>query len=103
MTDPIADELRDVLDGRWIDLRRRARTELPADVMLAPPGLTIEEHRTRTTESLLKIAELGYGRVGFPAEFGGRYICRPYSSTPRMLDPSHQMNVPRAIPCASFP
>ncbi|MBB2894221.1 acyl-CoA dehydrogenase [Flexivirga oryzae] len=71
MTDPIADELRDVLDGRWIDLRRRARTELPADVMLAPPGLTIEEHRARTTESLLKIAELGYGRVGFPAEFGG--------------------------------
>jgi len=71
MTDPIADELRDVLDGRWIDLRRRARAELPADVMLAPPGLTIEQHRARTTESLLKIAEMGYGRVGFPAEFGG--------------------------------
>lgn len=71
MTDPIAQELLDVLDGRWVELRRRARVELPADVMLAPPGLTIEEHRTRTTESLLKIAEMGYGRVGFPAEYGG--------------------------------
>lgn len=71
MTNPLAQTLRDVLDGRWIELRRRARAELPADVMLAPPGLATEEHRTRTTESLLKIAELGYGRIGFPAEFGG--------------------------------
>ena len=71
MTDAIAQSLRDVLDGRWIELRRRAREELPADIMLAPPGLTMEEHRTRTTESLLQIAQLGYGRIGFPAEFGG--------------------------------
>jgi len=71
MTDPIADQLRDVLDGRWIELRQRARAELPADVMLAPPGLSIEEHRARTTDSLLKLAAMGYGRVGFPAEFGG--------------------------------
>ncbi|WP_446664945.1 acyl-CoA dehydrogenase family protein [Flexivirga sp. B27] len=72
MTDnPIASELRDVLDGHWLELRRRARAELPADVMLAPPGLTVEEHRARTTESLLKLAEMGYGRVGFPTAFGG--------------------------------
>lgn len=64
-------QLRDVLDGRWIELRRKARADLPADVMLAPPGLGTEEHRARTTESLLKLAELGYGRVGFPTEFGG--------------------------------
>jgi len=73
MTNPIAQTLRDVLDGRWIELRQRARADLPADVMLAPPGLTVEEHRTRTTESLLKIAELGYGRIGFPTEFGGEF------------------------------
>ncbi|RNI21634.1 acyl-CoA dehydrogenase [Flexivirga caeni] len=71
MTDPIADQLRDVLDGRWIELRRRARAELPAEVLLAPPGLSLEEHRARTTDSLLAIAGMGYGRVGFPAEFGG--------------------------------
>lgn len=64
-------QLRDVLDGRWIELRRKARADLPADIMLAPPGLSIEEHRARTTSSLLKLAEMGYGRVGFPTEFGG--------------------------------
>ena len=71
MTDLTSRQLRDVLDGRWIELRQKARTELPADLMLAPPGLTIDDHRERTTSSLLKIAEMGYGRVGFPTEFGG--------------------------------
>lgn len=71
MTDHIAQQLRETLDGRWIELRQRARTELPAELMLTPAGLSIEEHRERTTSSLLKIAEMGYGRVGFPTEFGG--------------------------------
>lgn len=71
MTNPVADQLRDVLDGRWIELRQKARTELPAELMLAPAGLTVEEHRERTTSSLLKMAEMGYGRVGFPAAHGG--------------------------------
>ncbi|MGN6413204.1 acyl-CoA dehydrogenase family protein [Flexivirga sp.] len=71
MTDRTADQLRDVLDGRWIELRRKARTELPAELMLAPAGLTTEEHRAHTTDALRKIADLGFGRVGFPAEFGG--------------------------------
>lgn len=71
MTDPVADQLRDVLDGRWIELRQRARKELPAELMLAPAGLTTEEHRDRTTESLLKLAEMGFGRAGFPTAFGG--------------------------------
>jgi Acyl-CoA dehydrogenases len=71
MRDECSRQLRDVLDGRWIELRQRARTELPAELMLAPAGLSVEEHRERTTSSLLKIAELGYGRAGFPAAYGG--------------------------------
>lgn len=71
MRDECSRQLRDVLDGRWIELRQRARTELPAELMLAPPGLSVEEHRERTTSSLVKIAEMGYGRVGFPSAYGG--------------------------------
>ncbi|WP_265445746.1 acyl-CoA dehydrogenase [Flexivirga meconopsidis] len=73
MSDPIVTELRDTLDGRWAELRRRARDELSADWMLAPYGLSIAEHRELTTKSLQRIADEGYGRVGFPTAFGGEF------------------------------
>ena len=70
-TESTVADLRDALDGRWADLRRRARADLSPEWMLAPTGLSITEHRQRTTESLMQIAEIGYGRVGFPTAFGG--------------------------------
>lgn len=71
MTDQIATELRDALDGRWIELRRRAREELPAESLVIPMGSSVEEQRALTTEALLRLADSGYGRIGFPTEYGG--------------------------------
>ncbi len=70
-SDTCTTELRRALDGRWSDLRDRARREFEPEWMLGPPGETIEEARDRTYRQLLEIADRGFGRIGFPEAYGG--------------------------------
>ncbi|NYJ75766.1 acyl-CoA dehydrogenase [Allobranchiibius huperziae] len=70
---PVAEQLRRTVDGAWWELRERARTELAPEDLLGEPGLPVEEQRERVLRQLLRVAEQGYGRVGFPTEYGGTY------------------------------
>ncbi|PRY40277.1 acyl-CoA dehydrogenase [Umezawaea tangerina] len=63
------DVLRDLLDGRWADLRRTSR-ELLATVEPAPPG-DLESQRARTFEQLRLLADGGHALTGFPKAYGG--------------------------------
>jgi acyl-CoA oxidase len=65
-------ELAHHLDGRWGEVRAKAR-ELAADPRFQPSTSTqIEDQRARVTEQLQTLADLGEPRMGFPSEFGGR-------------------------------
>ncbi len=66
-----ADALRTVLDGRWAHVKDRARTELPAELLLSPTGLDREAHRARVADQMRTLAETGHARAGFREEFGG--------------------------------
>ncbi len=70
---PVAAQLRSTLDGRWRELRERTRTELAPEDMLGESGGTVEQQRERVLGQLLHIGESGWGRVGFPAAYGGTY------------------------------
>jgi acyl-CoA oxidase len=63
--------IRDVLDGRWRDIRERAR-ELAKDPRFAVDiGEDTETQRARVLERMTALAELGYSRLGFPTHYGG--------------------------------
>ncbi|AKU17856.1 acyl-CoA dehydrogenase [Luteipulveratus mongoliensis] len=67
----VSDEIRVVLDGAWGDLRQRVRHELKPEQILGEPGQSVAEQRARVTRQLLALADAGYGRIGFPAQYGG--------------------------------
>ncbi|KNX39155.1 acyl-CoA oxidase [Luteipulveratus halotolerans] len=67
----VVESIRTVLDGAWGDLRQRIRTELRPEQILGEPGQSITEQRARVRDQLLGLAEAGYGRIGFPAAYGG--------------------------------
>ncbi len=63
--------LRELLDGRWVDVRERAR-ELAAHERFAPVyDMPRDEYRDLVMEQAKQIAELGYPKLGFPEEYGG--------------------------------
>jgi acyl-CoA oxidase len=63
--------VREALDGRWRDIRERAR-ELAKDPRFAVhEGENTEEQRARVLERMGALAELGYSRLGFPTRYGG--------------------------------
>ncbi|MBE2999009.1 acyl-CoA dehydrogenase family protein [Nocardiopsis sp. HNM0947] len=64
-------ELRGLLDGRWAHVRERARDLLQGEDFAPVNGLSMEDHRTLTTERLAKLAETGMQTYGFPEEVGG--------------------------------
>ncbi|HVU92079.1 MAG TPA: acyl-CoA dehydrogenase family protein, partial [Jatrophihabitans sp.] len=69
MTDP--EIIREVLDGRWAALRRRAR-ELAADPRFAVEHAeTMATQRERVLKRMGVLAEEGYSRLGFPTKYGG--------------------------------
>ena len=76
-TTPLSDaallqELSHHLDGRWAEVRAKAR-ELANDPRFAPTTETdVEAQRARVTEQIAILAEMGEPRLGFPAEYGGR-------------------------------
>jgi len=67
-----ADALRDVVDGRWIDVRRETREQLAAAGVLADPDASSEEYRARITEALKILTASGRPHSGFARSVGGR-------------------------------
>jgi len=75
MTDALAAAdaavIREVLDGRWAPIRRRAR-ELGEDPRFAVEyGEDTETQRARVLERMQVLAAEGYSRLGFPTKYGG--------------------------------
>lgn len=68
-----ADDLRIALDGRYRELRERARKDLDPAMVLGEPGRSIQDNRDRVTRQLRALADAGYGRVGFLSEYGGEF------------------------------
>jgi acyl-CoA oxidase len=70
MTDELAAAdaglIRDLLDGRWRDVRQRAR-DLAKDPRFAVEfGEDTETQRARVLDRMRVLAEEGYSRLGFP-------------------------------------
>src|SRR5690606_13070659 len=63
--------LRDLLDGRWAAVRRRAREVLRGPEFAPRHGLGMEEHRARVTGQLHTLAGTDLARYGFSPEYGG--------------------------------
>ena len=64
--------LRDLLDGRWAAVRRRARDILRGPEFTPRYGLSVAEHRARVTEQLHALARTDLARYGFDPRYGGR-------------------------------
>ncbi|WP_017588837.1 acyl-CoA dehydrogenase family protein [Nocardiopsis ganjiahuensis] len=64
-------ELRGLLDGRWAHVRERARDLIQGERFAPVYGLSVEEHRARTLEQLMALAETGVAAYGFPESVGG--------------------------------
>jgi acyl-CoA oxidase len=63
--------IREALDGRWRDIRERAR-ELAKDPRFSVQvGEDTETQRARVLERMAALAEFGYSRLGFPTQYGG--------------------------------
>jgi acyl-CoA oxidase len=71
--DPFAaEDLRPSLDGRWGEIRVRARG-LAADPRFAVTvGEDTEMQRARVLERMKALTEAGYSALGFPSRYGGR-------------------------------
>jgi acyl-CoA oxidase len=68
---PSGDDLRAYLDGRWADVRQRAR-QLAADPRFAVTvGDDTETQRAAVLARLRVLAEENYSQLGFPREYGG--------------------------------
>ena len=69
--DPVADQIRAVLDGRWADVRQRLRED--PDFPVAEPALELglEEHRQRTLEMVTALGGSELVRAGLPSTVGG--------------------------------
>jgi acyl-CoA oxidase len=63
------DVLRDLLDGRWADLRRASRDLL--GTLEPPPVLDLEAQRALVFEQLGLLADGGHPLIGFPKAYGG--------------------------------
>jgi len=68
---PLGDALRRALDGPYHPIRARARVDLLPEDLLRDPAMPMEQAREWTTTKLIELAGRGYGRSGFPKEYGG--------------------------------
>lgn len=68
---PSAEELRDLLDGRWGEARRETREVLRRPLFHPAYGLSLEEARALASERILALAQTRGPRLGFPVEYGG--------------------------------
>jgi acyl-CoA oxidase len=68
---PDAEVIRRLLDGRWGEIRERARELAEDDRFAVHSGEDTETQRARVLERMRALAELGYSRLGFPTRYGG--------------------------------
>jgi acyl-CoA oxidase len=69
---PLGRALRVATGGRYLHVRDRARQTLPADVMVRDPGMSLDEARDWTRQSLARLTEAGFVCNGYPEQYGGR-------------------------------
>ncbi|HEV7908365.1 MAG TPA: acyl-CoA dehydrogenase [Pseudonocardiaceae bacterium] len=70
-TAPDVEALRDLLDGRWAEVRRNAREQLGKLTPERVQDLDREEHRALVFDHLRALADSGHPLVAFPQEYGG--------------------------------
>ncbi len=68
---PLGRALRVATGGRYLPVRDRARAELPAEVMVRDPAMTVDEARAWTRTSLARLTEAGFVCSGYPEQYGG--------------------------------
>jgi acyl-CoA oxidase len=66
-----ADRLREVLDGRWADVRALVRERMDAELHEPADDLTTEEHRAQVLAQLHALARSGMAAKGFAKQHGG--------------------------------
>ena len=70
-TSVTAESLRPYLDGRWADIRERARDLARGETFAVGVGEDTETQRRRVLARMHALAEAGYSALGFPARYGG--------------------------------
>ncbi|HIZ97439.1 MAG TPA: acyl-CoA dehydrogenase family protein [Candidatus Janibacter merdipullorum] len=71
ITDPVADQIRTVLDGRWAKTRQALRADDRFPVAVPALELGLEEHRQRTLEMTTALTRTDLVRGGLPPSVGG--------------------------------
>jgi acyl-CoA oxidase len=64
-------ELRGLLDGRWAQVRERARDLLQGEEFAPVAGLSVDDHRERVMTQLKALAGTEVPAYGFPESVGG--------------------------------
>ncbi|WP_169701871.1 acyl-CoA dehydrogenase family protein [Janibacter terrae] len=69
--DPVAEQIRTVLDGRWAGVRQQLRADPDFPVAVPALELGLEEHRRRTLEMCTRLGGSDLVRAGLPESVGG--------------------------------
>ncbi len=69
--DPVAEQLRTVLDGRWAHVRQQLRSDPNFPVARPALELGLDEHRERTLEMVRQLSGHELVRAGLPLDQGG--------------------------------
>ena len=69
--DPVAEQIRSVLDGRWEAIRQQLRADPHFPVAEPDLRLDLEEHRARTLELVTALTDSELVRATLPVELGG--------------------------------
>ena len=69
--DPVADQIRSVLDGRWGETRQALRADPQFPVAVPALELGLEEHRQRTLEAVAGLSGSDLVKGGLPPSLGG--------------------------------
>lgn len=69
--DPVAEQIRAVLDGRWETIRQQLRADPRFPVAEPDLRLDLEEHRARTLELVTALTDSELVRATLPVELGG--------------------------------
>lgn len=69
--DPVAEQIRSVLDGRWEAIRQQLRADPRFPVAEPDLRLDLEQHRARTLELVTALTDSELVRATLPVELGG--------------------------------
>lgn len=69
--DPVAQQIRSVLDGRWGETRQALRADPQFPVAVPALELSLEEHRQRTLEAVAGLSGSDLVKGGLPPSLGG--------------------------------